>query len=62
VTVQAKVSNFELIELLRTGLFIDDRIGLYRITAKLEDINRQLPRKLGIFDLLLDDTTLESIV
>lgn len=57
-----KVPDFSLIELMRIGIFGNDRTGLYRITKTLSDMNWTRTHKLTVFDILQFSDTLETLV
>ena len=62
IVALAKVPDYSLIELLRIGIFPEDRIGLYRITRDLENLNYKRHQKMSVFDMLLATDTLETIL
>lgn len=58
----AKMDSFSLIELLRIGIFVEDRIGLYRLARNLENINFKTRPAMEFFEMLLSDSLLEASV
>lgn len=57
-----QVPDFALIELIRIGIFGNDRIGLYKINKSVSDTNWTRTRKLSVFDMLLSPETLDLVV
>jgi superfamily I DNA/RNA helicase len=62
ITILPKSPSDALIELLRIGFFEVPRVDLYRITRALEGVNYSLPRKIELFEFMLDDMLLEGVV
>lgn len=59
IVLLPKSPSDSLIELLRIGFFEVPRVDLYRITRALEEVNYRLPRKIELFEFMLDDMLLE---
>lgn len=62
IVLLPKSPSDSLIELLRIGFFEVPRVDLYRITRALEEVNYRLPRKIELFEFMLDDMLLEGVV